>query len=163
VQEFDFIITALQPPTIDYLVNADFEPNQTLTVAANGGSGQFLYSFNGFPFQNNPVFSAADGGDVLVKVKDENGCYDFSTIITLWNYPRFFTPNGDGFNDTWGIRTQKPISIDIFDRYGKLLKQLKTSNRWDGTFNGQLLPINDYWFVIYYNDKMFKSHFALKR
>ena len=83
--------------------------------------------------------------------------------MTLWQFPIFFTPNDDGFNDTWGIKTNKNIRIDIFDRFGKLLSQLQKNEKWDGTFDSQLLPANDYWFVIYYENKMFKGHFALKR
>ena len=42
-------------------------------------------------------------------------------------YPKFFTPNGDGIHDAWnvlGIETLTDPNIFIFDRYGKLLKQL---------------------------------------
>ncbi|MGL2967574.1 T9SS type B sorting domain-containing protein, partial [Flavobacterium sp. XGLA_31] len=56
----------------------------------------------------------------------------------------------------------------IFDRYGKLLKELSTSgNGWDGTYNGYLLPATDYWFKVEYLSglqwKEFKAHFSLKR
>ena len=85
-------------------------------------------------------------------------------MVTIWQFPRFFTPNNDGFNDFWKIKTNKTIIVDIFDRYGKLIKQLKTNDNWDGTFNNAALPATDYWFVVYYNEnKTFKSHFALKR
>ena len=60
--------------------------------------------------------------------------------------------------------------IYIFDRYGKLLKQLSpTGEGWDGTFNGERLPSSDYWFVLVYNDLItgktneFRAHFMLKR
>ncbi|RMB63812.1 hypothetical protein EAX61_00005, partial [Dokdonia sinensis] len=56
---------------------------------------------------------------------------------------------------------------------GKLLKQLSpTSPGWNGTFNGQPMPSNDYWFRVEYNEadengelikKEFSGHFALKR
>jgi gliding motility-associated-like protein len=66
----------------------------------------------------------------------------------------FFTPNGDGFNDTWkikGIRSNNYnfSKISVFDRYGKLLKNMTiNSNFWDGTYNGVLMPTNDYWYSI---------------
>ncbi|WP_299127356.1 T9SS type B sorting domain-containing protein, partial [uncultured Winogradskyella sp.] len=42
---------------------------------------------------------------------------------------------------------------------------------WDGTFNGSLMPTNDYWFTVEYDAltdgsvqrKEFRAHFALKR
>jgi gliding motility-associated-like protein len=55
--------------------------------------------------------------------------------------------------------------IRIFDRYGKLLKQIfPNSNGWDGTFNGQALPSDDYWYTVVLEDgREIKGHFALKR
>jgi gliding motility-associated-like protein len=35
-----------------------------------------------------------------------------------------FTPNGDGYNDTWSIHFSEhepQLSVKIFDRYGKLI------------------------------------------
>ena len=91
----------------------------------------------------------------------------------VMDYPKFFTPNGDGYNDTWNISAingQPNAKIYIFDRYGKLLKQLSpTGAGWNGTYNGNQLPTSDYWFVVEYNEpntgdrKEFKAHFTLKR
>jgi gliding motility-associated-like protein len=97
--------------------------------------------------------------------------------VSIINYPHFFTPNGDGVNDTWnitGLNDQESAKIYIFDRYGKLLKQIspKINGGWDGTFNGQPLPTTDYWFTVDYYEidingtfvpKQFKAHFSLKR
>jgi gliding motility-associated-like protein len=44
----------------------------------------------------------------------------------------------------------------VFDRYGKLLKQLYPNGPgWDGTYNGQPMPADDYWFYISYLEKVF--------
>ena len=62
--------------------------------------------------------------------------------------------------------------IYIFDRYGKLLKQLSPSGAgWDGTYNGNPMPTSDYWFTVEYREtndgsnakKQFKANFTLKR
>ena len=67
----------------------------------------------------------------------------------------------------YGVSSQfQPNSkIFIFDRYGKLLKQIDPkSEGWDGNFNGQPMPSNDYWFSVTLQDgRVFKSHFTLKR
>ncbi|SHG93523.1 T9SS type B sorting domain-containing protein [Flavobacterium johnsoniae] len=80
--------------------------------------------------------------------------------------PKFFTPNADGFNDTWeitGINDQN-YSIHIFDRYGRLLKVLGKNGSWDGNYNGTPLPSSDYWFqLILENGSTQKGHFSLKR
>jgi gliding motility-associated-like protein len=96
-----------------------------------------------------------------------------SETITVIDYPLYFTPNGDGVNDRWnivGLNNQPSAKIYIFDRYGKLLKQLSpVGSGWDGTFNGQLMPSNDYWFTVEYQEpntgetQEFKAHFTLKR
>ncbi|HEY1195878.1 T9SS type B sorting domain-containing protein [Flavobacterium sp.] len=82
-------------------------------------------------------------------------------------YPKFFTPNGDGFNDTWSIDPDylaPNSSIRIFNRYGKLLKEFNVNAFWDGTYTGQLQPASDYWFTaIKFDGKEFRGHFSLKR
>ncbi|WET01580.1 T9SS type B sorting domain-containing protein [Flavobacterium sp. YJ01] len=82
-------------------------------------------------------------------------------------YPKFFTPNGDGFNDFWTIDSAylaPGTGIRIFNRYGKLLKELGLNTSWDGTFIGQLQPATDYWFTaIRLDGKEFRGHFSLKR
>ena len=161
---FEFKVAALQPLTATYTTSDDFEPNQTIKVEASGGSGAYSYSFDNLPYQNYPIFSVRNGGEILVKIRDNSSCNEVSKVITLWQYPRFFTPNNDGYNDNWGIKTQQKIAVAIFDRYGKLIAQLKTNERWNGTFNAQSLPADDYWFVLTYNEaKVFKGHFSLKR
>lgn len=59
-------------------------------------------------------------------------------------------------------------TVSIFDRYGKLLKQLKPNGMgWSGEYNGVAMPSTDYWFTVQYIEegitKNFKSHFSLKR
>lgn len=82
-------------------------------------------------------------------------------------YPKFFTPNNDGYNDTWTINFAylKPnTGIKIFDRYGKLLKVLLPNGSWNGQFNNQELPATDYWFIVTRaNGQEYKGHFSLKR
>ena len=91
--------------------------------------------------------------------------------VQIIDYPHYFTPNGDGMNDTWnivGLVGQPNAKIYIFDRYGKLMKQISSEGQgWDGTYNGHLMPSDDYWFSVDYLEqataKQFKAHFAMKR
>ncbi|MEO2050894.1 MAG: T9SS type B sorting domain-containing protein, partial [Allomuricauda sp.] len=60
----------------------------------------------------------------------------------------------DFVHDTWqvlGIEELDSPVVYIFDRFGKLLKQLEPNNGWDGTFNGRDMPSSDYWFRLDYN------------
>ena len=99
----------------------------------------------------------------------KNDCGAVSQNVSVIGFPKFFTPNNDGYHDTWqiyGISTmfQPDTKIKIFDRYGKLLKQLDPLGQgWDGTYRGKKLPSDDYWFVVELQDgRIFKSHFYLK-
>lgn len=92
--------------------------------------------------------------------------------VNVIDYPCFLTPNQDGFYDTWniiGIREFDPTArIYIFDRFGKLIKQISPiDGGWDGTFKGNPLPSSDYWFIVEYREgdvpKEIKGHFTLKR
>ena len=124
-------------------------------------------------FQTSNIFTNVTSGDHIIYVKDVFGnCDSISLTATVLKYPKFFTPNGDGYNDTWNIwdlGNNPNAIISIFDRYGKFIKQFKTSGfGWDGKLDGYDLPATDYWFIVnYFNQnneaREFKAHFAMKR
>lgn len=155
-----------------WTVTVAFSKNQVITVTASG-PGDYLYQLDDGPFQQSPVFEHVAAGYHSVTVKDVTGCSSpiTKTDILVVDYPRFFTPNNDGYNDVWNIFTLEDAlgsKIRIFDRYGKLLKEISPNGSgWDGTYNGHPLPATDYWFVVDYGEdgivKQFKSHFSLKR
>ena len=155
-----------------FTVTNAFSDNQTLTVTVEG-FGQYTYSLDGGPFlANDGIFPNITPGAHTVVVHDENSCTDDLVLeVFAINYPHFFTPNGDGYNDTWNITTlasDLSAKIYIFDRYGKLIKEISPrGDGWNGTFNGKELPSSDYWFTVFYTEnginKEFKAHFSLKR
>ena len=166
---------------LESFINGSFEETQTITIT-NDGYGTYEYQLDGEgPWQSSPVFTNVPAGEHFVIVRDAtNPDYRCDEVriddVSIINYPHFFTPNGDGINDNWnitGLSSQETAKIYIFDRYGKLLKQISsTSPGWDGTFNGQPLPATDYWFTVDYYEitplgvlvpKQFKAHFSLKR
>ncbi|AZQ44948.1 T9SS type B sorting domain-containing protein [Nonlabens ponticola] len=110
-----------------------------------------------------------DDGLQEVTVRDLQGCYYKQQELITIGVPQFFTPNGDGYNDTWNIRGGKNLDpssqLLLYDRYGKLLVELEINgNGWDGTYNGEPLPSTDYWYTLTTaNNKMTRGHFALKR
>ena len=68
------------------------------------------------------------------------------------------------------LKSESNAKIYIFDRYGKLLKEIRFSiDGWDGIFNGIPMSSNNYWFSVEYQvddrDKLkqIKAHFTLKR
>lgn len=153
-------------------VSEPFADKPTITVTPNT-PGNYLYQLDGGSPQTSNVFENVSSGFHTVQVRDANGCSDvlIKDDILVITYPKFFTPNGDGYNDTWNIRDlflQRNSKIYIFDRYGKLLKQIfPFQSGWDGRYNNNDMFSDDYWFVVEYeyNNTMrqFRSHFALKR
>ena len=161
-------------PYIEITYSDAFENSTFITVNVLGaGSGNYEYKLDEFPFQDSNIFNNVIAGDHIVTVRDKNGhCNPAPINAVIINYPKFFTPNGDGFNETWNIlhlQSKNPNApIFIFDRYGKLVKEISPSSEgWDGMYNGQPLPATDYWFTVDYSEKgiakIFKSHFSLKR
>lgn len=153
-------------------VSNDFDNVQQIIVTVTGGAGNYQYQLDNGPFQSSNIFHISQGGEYTIHVKDDSGCNNFELHLSALGYPKFFTPNGDGFNDTWniaGLPKPEGAKIYIFDRYGKLVKEIAASgNGWNGIYNERELPATDYWFVLFYQDKNgiskeFKSHFSLKR
>lgn len=165
----NFVVVLSNAATISQIETVDWTDNQnTITVYLNSSSiGDYEYSIDGVNYQDSNVFSNLYGGIYFVYVRDKNGCGVIFDEVFLLNYPKFFTPNGDGYNDTWSVNFsyfEKGISTQIYDRYGKLIKVLNYKETWDGKYNGNMLPSDDYWFVVNRaNGKVYKGHFAMKR
>jgi gliding motility-associated-like protein len=167
------VVSQVFPATsISATVSEAFTENATISVIVNSaGTGHLLFQLDDGVFQDSAVFENVSPGNHTVTVIDSEGCTYLSTNVLVINYPHYFTPNGDGINDTWnivGLQSENNASIYIFDRYGKLIKQISPFGLgWDGSYNGNIMPSTDYWFKVEYKEnnqvKEFKSHFSLKR
>lgn len=153
---------------------------QVIEASIQGfGIADYEFAIDDGPFQTGLTFTNVRPGDHIVYGRRVDGeCAATPVEIGIIDYPRFFTPNSDGFHDTWNIlglgsAPNLNAKIYIFDRYGKLLKQLSPVSRgWNGTYNGQPMPSSDYWFSVEYIEpggenplarKNFNGHFTLKR
>ncbi|REE24778.1 gliding motility-associated-like protein [Winogradskyella pacifica] len=143
--------------------------DRTLTVNMTDTSIDYQYAIDGSAFQTSNVFNNLRIGLHVVYVQDRNGCvlktFNFEIEVDLF-IPVFFTPNNDNAHDTWTVidRNQIVKEILIFNRYGKLIKQLIPSNySWDGYYNGKMLESNDFWYLITLKSgEELRGHFALK-
>jgi gliding motility-associated-like protein len=170
-EAFANIIANNPAVSLDAVVTDAFTQDATIIATVTGGTGPFLYQIDGGVFQSSNVFSGLSSGIHTINVKDAEGCTNLTKQVTVIDYPKYFTPNGDGFNDSWnisGLSNQPDAKIFIYDRYGKLIKEMSTvGSGWDGTYNGKALPATDYWFTVEYaennGNKLFKAHFGLKR
>lgn len=153
----------------------DLSKNNSVTIdTTNLGYGNYKFALqkegsNIISYQNEPVFNHVEAGFYTILVKDDI-CGVATLNISVVGYPKFFTPNGDGINDFWHIKgidenVQPNSTVYIYDRYGKLIKQLAVQQEgWDGTFRGSPLPTSDYWFKLILEDgRILSGHFTLKR
>lgn len=165
----DFTVIESNIATISEIITSDWNHDEnTISVLLSPDStGDYEYSIDGINFQESNTFTGIKGGEHTVYVRDKNGCGITDSIIYLLMFPKYFTPNGDGYNDNWRVKFLKSAEIyktEIYDRYGKLLKTLKNNESWDGTYNGRQLPSTDYWFQISSSDgKSYRGHFAMKK
>ncbi len=154
--------------TIDDIVIVEGSSNNSISVYVSG-DGSYEFSLDSGSFQNSPTFNNVSAGMHTITINDINGCDPISQDVYVLGFPKFFTPNGDGMNDYWkpiGLHSKiKTIQITIFDRYGKLIKEINSANSsWNGTYKGQQLGADDYWYrAIFPNGKEYLGHFSLVR
>lgn len=164
----DFIVTPSNRATIQDIAIEESYSNNRITIEVSG-DGDYEYALDGENYQDERIFDNVEAGFYTVFVRDKNGCGTSEKEISVIGFPKFFTPNGDGANDTWqiiGANTNfQDKAIHIYNRYGKLVTQIRTTTSgWDGLMNGAPLPSSDYWFRITLDSgKEFKGHFTLKR
>jgi len=147
--------------------------NQVIIDVSNPTEYRYMIHFeNGTetPFQSSTFFENIPGGFHELIAENNNGCGQKSKNFAVLDAPKFFTPNGDGYNDYWNLKGinsifYKNAAIYIYDRYGKLLRQLSPASQgWDGIYNRAPMPSDDYWFTIKLEDgREAKGHFSLKR
>ncbi|MEO7211984.1 cadherin-like beta sandwich domain-containing protein [Mucilaginibacter sp.] len=146
-----------------YSYTATVQSNITKTnVVAISTEANAKITINGVP-----VASGASSGDillsdganpiiVLVTAEDGTTVKRYTIVVTRASFamvlPNIFTPNGDGYNDTWAlanINLYPNCTVKIFNRGGQqVFNSVGYGIAWDGTFNGRLLPADTYYYII---------------
>lgn len=158
--------SAVASITEDHVSIVDDSENNSISIdPSNLGIGNYEYALideNGqqTSFQDIPIFENLKGGFYTIVIQDINGCKPNAELpVSIIEFPKFFTPNNDGINDTWSIKgintTFFPSAqIYIFNRFGKVLVKMNADSvGWDGTYGGKKLPSDDYWFSVNLVDK----------
>ncbi|MBO7570811.1 MAG: T9SS type B sorting domain-containing protein [Bacteroidales bacterium] len=127
-------------------------------VEVEGGTPPYYYSADGQTWQSSNIFDNLPSAYYDIMVQDNNHCIDqMQTFLDASvGIPSFFTPNGDGFNDTWvltGLYMYPDSKVAVYDRYGKEVFVSKGAIcEWDGMYGGRPLPSDSYWYVVYLGD-----------
>lgn len=154
------------------VTDATTGPNSITVVLDAQSIGNYVFAIDDATlfYQTSNVFENVTMGFHTIYIKDLNGCGTIQEIVAIVGAPKYFTPNGDGYNDFWKIEGisqyfSPTTTTFIYDRYGKFIHKIfALDDGWNGTLNGQLLPADDYWYVINLEDgRTVKGHFSLKR
>ena len=149
----------------------DLTENNTISITVTG-LGDYMFTLDDLfaERQTTGFFDNVRPGLHTVYVIDLNGCPVLEVPVSITGFPQFFTPNGDGYHEYWNIigantRFNANTRIQIFNRYGKFIKEISTlSEGWDGTYLGAPLPADDYWYKSTLEDgREVRGHFTLKR
>ena len=116
----------------------------------------------------NPTATPTITTTYTVFVTNVNGCvgWDTVTVIVLPTFviPNGFSPNGDGYNDSWQIDYMYMFpncEVEVYNRWGEQLFYSKGyATPWNGKYQGKDVPVGTYYYVIRLNDKKFPDHFA---
>lgn len=114
----------------------------------------------------NPVHTYPGEGEyqVTFRVCNQTGCCDSTTgkvyvqnLFTLY-IPEAFSPNEDGVNDYFYVYgmglNPEYFDLAIYDRWGKQVFHTTDFNtRWDGTYNGKVVPEGCYVYKLTYSIK----------
>ncbi|PBJ14524.1 T9SS type B sorting domain-containing protein [Flavobacterium sp. ACN6] len=138
------------------------------SISSNNTLSESTILENGITYYATQTISNCESDRIpitinILEAKDR----DCINLVEELPFPKFFTPNGDGFNDLWTIEPEylaPNTGIRIFDRYGKFIKELAPGTSWDGNYLGSQEPGSDYWFIVTrLNGTEFRGHFSLKR
>ncbi len=143
-------------------------------MTVEGGTEPYLYRIGeDGEWQTDNILTVKKYIQYTFYVKDEAGCEasrKFRPESPSLTIDPYFTPNGDGENDTWDVvnltEAYPEATVTIYDRNGKVLSRKKASEgEWDGTYQGKPMPSTDYWYEINIEelDAVYVGHFTLLR
>ena len=170
-----FTITESSIPKIEKITIFDDLPNNRISVKVSG-IGDYEYALDtpidyveGNKFGGH-IFYDIDEGKHTIYVNDKNGCLIASEEVVIIRFPKYISPNGDQIHDYFYIYGGDDLltsKVTIFNRFGKIVALLKNNEKWNGYYQGKIVPATEYWFLAELKDAngmiyKRKGHFSLK-
>lgn len=137
-------ITLGGSPTASFEANFQWSPTESLNN----------------PNSPNPQAKPLTNTLYTLTATNSDGCVisDSLLIIVLdaLTVNNAFSPNGDGVNELWELDflLEYPnAEVIVFNRWGQtIFRSVGYAQPWDGTFDGEQLPIGTYYYIINLND-----------
>lgn len=131
------------------------ESNGSVTVATpTTGTPPYWYSVDGGATGTTQTFTGLAAGPHSFTIFDANSCMIFESVVLGIEdvIPGGFSPNGDTQNDTWIIPVLNNIdnvTVKVFNVWGnEVYRSEGMYTPWDGTFNGNAMPVGTYYYII---------------
>jgi gliding motility-associated-like protein len=139
------------------------KPDGEMNLYIDGGVPGYWITWSGGLPDNEDHFTEVYAGEYVATVTDAHQCVTSDTVLVDYTFesclviPNAFSPNNDGFNDQWiieGLELYPNAEIRIFDRWGSRVYYSPNAadDPWDGTFDGRILPIDSYHYIIDLNN-----------
>jgi gliding motility-associated-like protein len=119
--------------------------NYRLTLDPNGEPSQI---------STTPKLISVNVSDGQLASKNRERAIELETSVEL-DIPNAFTPNGDTENNTWAVQPFTKTDqfnntvIRVYNKRGLLVYEaVGLDKEWDGTYNGELLPVDTYYYTI---------------
>ncbi|MCX7954644.1 MAG: gliding motility-associated C-terminal domain-containing protein [Bacteroidales bacterium] len=164
--KFNFIIVRDTPDADFFCTDTLFLPSYMVFCKAeinnrDGGKYWYFWKFDNDGYKQNDslltyLFDSDGEHTISLIVKAGAGCYDTVEkkieLTDLIEAPNIFTPNNDGLNDIFYVKTNgyNEFVIEIFNRWGELIYS-KVGRRieWDGYSSaGVKMPAGIYYYHI---------------
>ncbi|MBX2978338.1 MAG: gliding motility-associated C-terminal domain-containing protein [Flavobacteriales bacterium] len=167
-------ITVLELPVADAGEDRTIFPGQS-TALGGSPSGPAGSTFTWSPdtlisstSAANPTAAPVQSTWYVLNVVAPNGCIGVDsvlvTVVPEVVITSGFTPNGDGWNDTWiidNIELFPDCEVEIYNRWGELLFQsVGYRQPWDGRYKGGQVPVGTYYYIVKLNDPEFPEPFT---
>jgi gliding motility-associated-like protein len=145
------VLTTLPPPDVSAYKSGDITCSLSSSQLTAAGAQSYTWTpattLNN-PLLSNPVASPADNTIYIVVGTSIDGCSNSDTVTvkvdfntkSLYLLPNAFTPNGDGLNDCFGMKSWRLIELDfsIYNRWGeRVFHTTDPAKCWDGTYKGR--------------------------
>ena len=149
---------------------------QPLDMQASGSTGTYTWYSDAELTQILGISGAYTpdvnvGSTTYYVTATENGCEgNPEAIVILFEdcsiiIPTAFTPDYDQVNDTWKLENIDNIypnnMVSVYNRFGNKVYESKEGSYnampWNGTHQGEELPVASYYYIIEYNDNSTKN------